>query len=63
MFPYLFPQGSGAYSGVKCIYMYAKYRAQQAFSLFTLLPPYSLTLFHPRQASLFFPVSKGVPGG
>jgi hypothetical protein len=37
-FPYLFPQGSGAYSGMKCIHKYAQYRAQQAFSLFTLLP-------------------------
>jgi hypothetical protein len=50
IFPY---QGSGAYSGMKCIHKFAKYRAQQAFSLFTLLPQYSLTLFHLRQASLF----------
>jgi len=53
MFPYLFPQGTGYFRGGQSIHDYVKYRAKQAFSLFTLLPQYILTLFHLRQATLF----------
>jgi hypothetical protein len=53
MFPYLFPQGTGYFRGGESIHDYAKFRAKQAFSMFTLLPQYILTLFHLRQATLF----------
>jgi hypothetical protein len=53
MFPYLFPQGTGAYSGSGTIHEYVKYRTKQAFSLFTLLPQYIFMMFHLRQATLF----------
>ena len=53
VFPYLFPDGTGAYQhlkdGTETLATYLKYRMQSFFTPFTLFKPYLLIMYQVRQ--------------